>query len=257
GFRPRSATKLPKTARAASRATAEMTAVSAHAAPRTWLLLEAGLADGALHQEVHRELELVVVVGDDLTLFEDDIALVVFERALVELERVVDEALLQGEDLRSELLRHRPTERTQRDHVLLEPAAQQIRIARSVLPRLDEARAGRPVPFGAGEEALGSQLGDVGVIAARVDPAPLGVLDDDLRGVHVGDDDVHALIDQAVRHLGLANRVVPIAGDDDLTGDGGIHRAGAEDEAVGVVEDEVDGLAADEPDLSRLRHVTG
>src|SRR5438445_424300 len=122
-FRPRSATKPPKTPRAASRAAAEMAAVSAHAAPRTRLLLEAGLADGALDQEVHRQLELVVVVGDDLTLFEDDVALVVLQGAFVELERVVDEALLHREDLRPELRSHRPAERAQRDHVLLEAAA--------------------------------------------------------------------------------------------------------------------------------------
>src|SRR5207249_6355459 len=46
-------------------------------------------------------------------------------------------------------------------------------------------------------------------------------------------------------------------GDDDLAGDGGIHGTRTEDEAVGVVEDEVDGLAADEPDLPRLRHGAG
>src|SRR5207247_5125237 len=111
--------------------------------------------------------------------------------------------------------------------------------------------------LGAGEETLGRQLGDVGVIAARVDPAALGVLDDDLGRVDVGDDDVHALIDETVGDLRLAHRIVPVTGDDDLAGDGGIHGTRTEDEAVGVVEDEVDGLAADEPDLPRLRHGAG
>src|SRR5712692_1016764 len=113
------------------------------------LLLETGLADRALDEEVHCQLELVVVVGNDLALREDHGALVVLERSAVELEAVIDEALAELEDPGPQVLGDYLAERADGHHVLLEAAAEQVRLRPGRLPGLHDLAARRPVPLGA------------------------------------------------------------------------------------------------------------
>ena len=78
------------------------------------------------------------------------------------------------------------------------------------------------------------------MIAAAHDAAPLRGFDRHFGTVDVGDDHIDALIDQRIDGLGLLDGIVPVAGDDDLAGGVGPHRARAHDEAIAVVEDEVE-----------------
>src|SRR5262249_3941568 len=158
------------------------------------------------------EFVRVVLVADDLALLEDEVALVVLEWPLVELERVVEETLAGLEHLGAYRLRHRLAERPDDDHLAPESAAVTIGGVAACLPRLAAAAALRRVPLRAGQETGGRERAPVGVVAAAHDAAALRVRDRARRAVDVGDDHVDEMVDPAVDGLGLLDRIVPGAG---------------------------------------------
>src|SRR5262249_59162927 len=133
--------------------------------------------------------------------------------ALVELECIVEETLARCEHSLLHVMRYGSPERAQCHHLLAEPAAIQIRIWPTGLPRLDEVAALRPVPLGTGEKTVGGERRQVCMIAAAHDAAAFRCFDRDLRAVDVGDDNINALIDQRIHSLSLFDRIVPVAGD--------------------------------------------
>ncbi len=144
------------------------------------------------------------------------------------------------------------------DEPFLQPAADEVRVRLAGLGRFDDLGVGGdPVPLGAGQVGVRGELGLAGVVTAD-ELAALGRrLDDHLRAVDVHREDVDALVGQAVGGLGFLDRHRPVAGEDDLRGDGRVDRAGAHREGVDVAQHLRDRLGRDEAELLRLGHVAG
>src|SRR5215510_6571144 len=95
------------------------------------------------------------------------------------------------------------------------------------------------------------------MVAAAHDAAPLGSFYRHLWAVDIGNDYIHALIDECIDSFRLLHRIVPVTGDDHLAGRVGSHRSRAHHEPIAVVEDEIERLGADEPELAGSAHHAG
>ena len=114
-----------------------------------------------------------------------------------------------------------------------------------------------PGPFGTGQIFVGRQRALIGMITADECATASRRLDNDLGTIDMAGDDIGTLIDQCVGGFRLLDRQRPLAGEDRLTGDGGIDGARAEQEGVDVEQHLGDRLGSDEADLLALRRVAG
>ena len=95
------------------------------------------------------------------------------------------------------------------------------------------------------------------MVAARKDAAAFGRLNHDFGAVDVASNHVTALVDQAVRRIGLFHRQRPVAGKDDRAGNRRDDAPSAQREGIDIAEDLRDWLAGNEAELFRFGCVTG
>src|SRR6185369_2129991 len=215
------------------------------------------LADHAFNQVVHLLQHRVGLLqrgagGDDF------LAGVVLERALEYLKGALHHGRLDAVGLGLGGRRHGLAVGRHFHEAVLEAAAHEVLEGLALHGVLGVHGVHRePVPFGAGEVALGRQRRLVGVVAAGKNAALFGGFHDDLGAVHVTGDHVHALVHHAVGGLGFLHRQRPVAGHDELAGDLGIDAAGAHQEGVAVAQHLGNGLGGDEADFLALAGEAG
>src|SRR5258705_2605020 len=213
------------------------------------------LSIDALDQVVHLlEQRLGLLVGGARR--DDFLAGVVLERALEDRVGALLHLGQHGVGLLAPGLGHGLAVGRHLDVALLESAAHEVLHGLAFEGRADVVGVDRqPVPLRAGEVTLRRERRLVDVIAANVDAAALGRLDHDLGTVDVAGDHVDALVDQAVRRLGLLHRKRPVARDDHLAGDLRIDAPRAQGEGVDVAQHLRNGLRGDEADFLGLAGV--
>src|SRR5258706_8069357 len=215
------------------------------------------LADHTLDQIVHL-FEHRIGLLQGLTGRDDLLAGVVLERALEDDVFALHHRRVDAVGLLPGRVRHRLAVRRHFHEALLQAAAHEILEWGPGHRILDVLRVGRePIPFGAGQVALGRQRRLVGVIAAGEDAALLGGLDDDLGTVDVAGDHVDALVDHAIGGFGLLYGQRPVAGDNELAGDLRVDAARAHEEGIAVAQYLRDRLCGGEARLLALAGVAG
>src|SRR5947209_6914885 len=215
----------------------------------TLVTLSRERADHSLDEIVHL-LQFDRRLGVGLPRARDLIASIVLQRALDDGEAALHHLRLHGINLLACRIRYRRTERRHFNEILGETPTHEIR-QRLTLERFfgEHLVDRRPIPFGAGEITFRRELRLVGVIAADIDAAPLGRLDNHLWPVDMAGDDVDAAVDKAIRRLRLLHRHRPIAGEDHLRDDGWVDGFCAERERVDVHENLRDRLRRNESEL--------